>query len=175
MKYLILVFIGFLSFQCLAQRTLIANKIKGLDRIEWSDGNVTIGVSNDSTFTGADSLKLVTEWALRNYFNNHSSGGGNQNLNYTGGTGLLAISGGNNVTIKVSEQTVKETFFNLTTSNTVTVITAFPSNLNGVSIFRNGVFQEIGLGLDCSISGQIVTFNHRDFQDNEKVVIVQTK
>ena len=74
-------------------------------------------------------------------------------------------------TYQIKKATV-EKYTNLTSGNTITATATMPSNLNNVLVYRNGIIQEIGVGLDCTISGQNITFNLRNFEDGEKVMLL---
>lgn len=71
--------------------------------------------------------------------------------------------------IEANPPVTVETFNGLTTGNTVTVSATLPSNLSKVLVFRNGLIQESGI--DYTISGQVITFIRRNFENGERAVV----
>jgi hypothetical protein len=94
-----------------------------------------------------------------------------QDLGYTATTGALTLTNGGSVNILVSAQYTEEVFSSLTSGNTVTISGTFPSTLDGVVVTRGGLLQRIGASFDYTISGQIVTFEARNFENGETVII----
>lgn len=65
-----------------------------------------------------------------------------------------------------------QTFTNLTTGNTVTLAGSAPTDVAQIEVYRNGIKQRLGAGLEASISWPTVTFNARAFSFSETVEVV---
>lgn len=81
MKKLFFVFsILLFSVSGFSQRTLIVDVVRGVDSLFWADARKVTGVSNDVDLSFNDSLKLVTEYAVRQFVINQLAAGSGQNI-----------------------------------------------------------------------------------------------
>lgn len=100
-----------------------------------------------------------------------------QMLSYNATTGVLSISDGNTVTIDIGALWVKENVEVSVAGDTYTISNSVsPAQAASMTISRNGLMQRIGnSSMDVSLSGTTLTFNQRDLEIGEILVIQYAK
>lgn len=131
----------------------------------------TDGDTNLGTFTGTTIADNETVKGALQDLEDAIDGGDltdDQTISQT--TDQLSISGGNSITLSIDDLFSEEVFEVASTQSSVTISGTFPSAVDGIKIWRNGLIQRPGVGEDYTIAGQTVTFN-RDLVNGDTVVI----
>lgn len=187
----------FLQYDSATDEWIPANAPSGADnwgsQVVVSDASLTgTGVTGD--VLSVDETQLATSFATDAELAASDEADGDkddtnelQNLSLSGQT--LEISNGTNadlssfatdaeltdaiLAITYYDKYTEEIFSNLTSGSTVTISSApVNSNYQAWTITRGGLKQRIGSATaDVSVTGTTITFNQRDFEDGETVIV----
>lgn len=143
------------------------NQVLSWDGSKWMPATISgtdnqnLNISNDTLYLERGGFIVLTPY--KNI----------QNLSFNSTTGVLSISNGNNVTLKVGELFITENKVIASASPSITLLNSVPNeNLGAVFVFRNGLAQRTPG--DFTLSGTTVTFS-RALDTGEFIVVKYPK